>query len=408
MKIFFSVGEPSGDLHGANLIRELRQRCPGLQAVGYGGPKMAAAGCQLHTDLTQLAIMALLRALTNLHRFLALLWRADRYFRQERPDAVVLIDFPGFNWWIARRAKARGIPVIYYGTPQLWAWAPWRVRKMRKYVDHVICKLPFEVPWYAERQCRAVFVGHPYFDQLSQQPLDAAFLAEQRQHPEPLVLLLPGSRTQEVTGLLPMLLKTAAHVQANHPGTRVAVANYSQRHRELSRAILESLPAAERPHVEFHVDRTQELMELATCCVACSGSVSLELMYRARPTVIAYRTDPFTLWLQGLFRTCKYITLVNLLAVPDRSRQISTPVYDPDAANAEDVPMPEYLTSRDRSREMASWVCRWLTDPADRERRAEWLRELRDRYGHPGASRAAAEYILTALSAGAVPAQRAA
>ncbi len=105
--IFFSVGEPSGDLHGANLIRQLQERCPDIQAVGYGGPKMAEAGCRLHADLTALAVMWFARVLVNLHKFLELASRADRYFRHHRPDAVVLIDYPGFNWWIARRAKAQ-------------------------------------------------------------------------------------------------------------------------------------------------------------------------------------------------------------------------------------------------------------------------------------------------------------
>ena len=126
MKIFFSVGEPSGDLHGANLILRLRKRMPGIQTVGYGGPKMAAAGCQLHEDLTKLAVMWFVRVLCDLDKFWDLVGRADRYFRHHRPDAVVLIDYPGFNWWIARRAKAHGIPVFYYGTPQMWAWAGWR------------------------------------------------------------------------------------------------------------------------------------------------------------------------------------------------------------------------------------------------------------------------------------------
>ena len=151
MKIFFSVGEPSGDLHGANLIRQLRRRSPQVQTVGYGGPRMQGAGCQLHEDLTALAVMWFLRALANLHIFWSLVSRADRYFRHHRPDAVVLIDYPGFNWWIARRAKAHKIPVFYYGTPQIWAWAGWRVKKMRRLVDHIMCKLPFEEAWFKAR-----------------------------------------------------------------------------------------------------------------------------------------------------------------------------------------------------------------------------------------------------------------
>ena len=177
MRIFFSVGEPSGDLHGANLIRALRARQPHVECVGYGGPKMAAAGCRLHADLTQLAVMWLLRALVNLPRFWQLVCRADRYFRHHRPDAVVLIDYPGFNWWIARRAKVHRIPVYYYGAPQMWAWAPWRVRKMRRLVNHVLCKLPFEAVWYQQRDCPATYVGHPYFDELTSQRSGRTVLA---------------------------------------------------------------------------------------------------------------------------------------------------------------------------------------------------------------------------------------
>ena len=166
MTIFFSAGEPSGDLHGANLIRQLRRLRPEVKCVGYGGPEMAAAGCELHADLTVLAVMWFLRALLNLHKFLALASRADRYFRHQRPDAVVLIDYPGFNWWIARRAKAHGIPVFYYCPPQIWAWGSWRIKKMRRSVDHVLCALPFEATWFRRNGCRATFVGHPFFDEV--------------------------------------------------------------------------------------------------------------------------------------------------------------------------------------------------------------------------------------------------
>ena len=112
MRIFFSVGEPSGDTHGANLIAAIRERAPQAEFVGFGGPRMAAAGCQLHYDLTRLAVMWFARVLINLHKFLHLASVADRYFRHHKPDAVVLIDYPGFNWWIAWRAKLHGIPVF--------------------------------------------------------------------------------------------------------------------------------------------------------------------------------------------------------------------------------------------------------------------------------------------------------
>ena len=217
LTIFFSVGEPSGDLHGANLIRQLQARRPGLKAVGYGGPKMAEAGCQLHADLTALAVMWFARVLVNLHKFWDLGSRADRYFRHHRPDAVVLIDYPGFNWWIARRAKAHGIPVFYYTPPQIWAWARWRVKKMRRLVDHVLCSLPFEEAWLREHGCQATFVGHPFFDEVRRYAYDEQFLAEHQNRPGPLVAILPGSRTQEVTHNLGWFLKAAALVRQQCP-----------------------------------------------------------------------------------------------------------------------------------------------------------------------------------------------
>ena len=178
MHVFISTGEPSGDLHGGNLIRALRQRDPSLSAVGYGGPHMKSAGCDVLFPLTDLALMWFLRVGLNLHRFVALIRKANRYFREKKPDAVIVIDFPGFNWWIARRAHAHGIPVFYFVPPQLWAWAPWRISKMRKWVDHVLCSLPFEAEWYENRGVRATYVGHPFYDEIEGRVLDHDFIQE--------------------------------------------------------------------------------------------------------------------------------------------------------------------------------------------------------------------------------------
>ena len=146
---------------------------------------MAEVGCELHADLTALAVMWFARVLLNLHKFLELASRADRYFRHHRPDAVVLIDYPGFNWWIARRAKVHGIPVFYYSPPQIWAWARWRVKKMRRFVDHVLCGLPFEEAWLRGHGCNATFVGHPFFDEVRRYPYDEKFIAEHRDEEGP-------------------------------------------------------------------------------------------------------------------------------------------------------------------------------------------------------------------------------
>jgi lipid-A-disaccharide synthase len=401
MKIFFSVGEPSGDLHGANLIRELRQRRPDCQFVGYGGPRMAAAGCALHEDLTKLAVMWLARALLNIHKFWALASRADRYFRHHPPDAVVLIDYPGFNWWIARRAKAHGIPVFYYGAPQLWAWGGWRIKKMRRFVDHVLCKLPFEEKWYRERGCHATFVGHPYFDQLRAEQLDAAFVQRWRSGGGPLVAILPGSRTQEVQSNLVYFLKAARLIQKRVPAARFAIAAFKPSQAEFARNALASSGLS----AEVHVGRTAEIIHASDCAMAVSGSVSLELLYHTKPTVILYYISRLAFFVQRFFRKVRYITLVNLLTATDLfPKRVAT--YDPAEPGDAGVLMPEYLTCEDKSEQVAAHVIEWLTEPASRTARVTQLAELKDRVGHGGASRRAADYLLDALDSRRKPVLR--
>jgi lipid-A-disaccharide synthase len=436
LKIFFSVGEPSGDLHGANLIRQLRARCPDVEVVGYGGPQMAAAGCVLHEDLTALAVMWFARVFANIRTFLGLLKRAKRYFREERPDAVVMIDYPGFNWWIARYAKAEGIPVFYYTPPQIWAWATWRVKKMRKFVDHVLCSLPFEKQWYNQRGCDATFVGHPFFDEVRRLDFDEEFLARyveklrqdakedgapargrpspffpaiqsgptvKSSPPEkkatvsgraPLVVILPGSRTQEVTQNLRWFLKAAAMIHERIPEARFAMACFKPHHAEIARREVESAGVP----VEIHVGRTPELMHLADCAMAVSGSVSLELLYHTTPTVILYHVSRLGYQVQKFFRKVKYITLVNLLSTGELYTGDIEP-YDPSQPDAEKVLFPEYLTCADKSPQIAAHIIEWLTQPERRTARVEQLKTLRADVAHGGASNRAAEYIMERIRA---------
>ncbi|MEN6459372.1 MAG: lipid-A-disaccharide synthase [Thermoguttaceae bacterium] len=395
--IFFSVGEPSGDLHGANLIRQLQEQCPGLRAVGYGGPKMAEAGCQLHADLTALAVMWFARALVNLHKFWALVRRADRYFQDQRPDAVVLIDYPGFNWWIARRAKAHGIPVFYYCAPQIWAWARWRVKKMRRLVDHVLCSLPFEEPWFRRHGCNATFVGHPFFDEVCRHHYDEPFMAEHRGQPGPLVAILPGSRTQEVTNNLRFFIKAAELVRRRVPEVRFAIASFKPQQADIARRMV----ADSRLPIEVCVGRTPELMKLADCAMSVSGSVSLELLHHTAPTVILYWISRFAYFVQGFFRKVKYITLVNLLAtggLGDEEQHGASVTGSPTSGSDPRVLFPEFLTCEDKSAEIADHVIRWLTDPAARAASVQSLESLKAQVAHGGASRRAAAYILDALA----------
>ena len=288
MRIFISAGEPSGDLHAANLIRSLRVCFPDAHFDGFGGEKMAAAGANLLYPLVNLAVMWFLNVFFNLVTFIRLIFMADRYFRDERPDAVVLIDYPGLHWWIARRAKARGIPVFYFVPPQIWAWAGWRVNKVRKYVDQVLCSLPFEPAWYHARGVsEAVYVGHPYFDELADRPLDETFLAEHE-------------RARVIAGGDPSRLTDAgSHAQPSRygprgrearansvPDVRFAVACLHERHKALAEEIIAQTMVAKQATspglaIEVHAGRTPELIRLARVAWAVSGSVGLELMVEA-------------------------------------------------------------------------------------------------------------------------------
>ncbi len=392
MRIFLSVGEPSGDVHGANLVRELRALNPNVECVGFGGPRMQQAGCNLIADLTKLAVMFVWSVIKNYRTFKRYLNQADEYFRANRVDAVVLIDYPGFNWLVARRAKKYGIQVFYYGVPQMWAWAPWRVKKLKRLVDHVLCKLPFEPKWFRDRGVVAQFVGHPFYDELVNQKLDQSFCGELREKPGKVLLLLPGSRDSEVARNWPILRDAARLVRKQVPDLNVVVGAFCNEHR----AAIESQSSGAVDSLRVFVGRTPELMSVADCAIACSGSVSLELMYHKLPTVIIYRLSRFKFFIQHFLIRARYITLVNLMAAQSIERK-GRAAYDPDGLNAEPVPMPEYLTSHDCSIAVSRRVSRWLTSAEERNENQNWLGQLRDRFAQAGATGRAARLILEPL-----------
>ena len=382
MRIFISAGEPSGDLHAANLIHSLRRRVSDAQFVGYGGPRMVEAGAGLLYPLVDLAVMWFLNVFLNLLTFIRLVFMADRYFRDQRPDAVVLIDYPGLHWWIASRAKKRGIPVFYFVPPQIWAWGGWRVSKVRKSIDQVLCSLPFEPAWYHARGVsEAYYVGHPYFDELTDRPLDESFLAAQRSRPGPVFAVLPGSRTQEVKRNLPAMVRAAMKLARMRPDLRFLVACLHDRHKALAEQIItHSIAVAgtsSNLDIKVYAGRTPELIRLARVAWAVSGSVGLELMVEALPSVVLYKVNRFDLWVARYFIKSKYISLVNLLA--------------------DDAVFPEYLTWRDVSDDMVRWAIAWLDDSEARAQRTASLVARKQRVARPGASDRAAARIIAWL-----------
>jgi len=341
---------------------------------------MEQAGCRLHFQLTTMAVMGFVRVLPLLWKFIQLVRRAQRLFEESPPDAVILVDFPGFNWWIARKAKKAGIPVFYYLPPQLWAWASWRIRRMRKFVDHVLCGLPFEKEWYAKRNMPVEYVGHPFFDEVADYPLNGKFLDEQSRGEGRIVGVLPGSRNHEIARNWPLIIEVIRKLHALHPDVRFLVANYNEAHRRHCKEMLRE-DDAELP-LQFFVGKTPEIIEAADCCLMVSGSVSLEMMARRTPAVVVYRL-PYVLSLFKPFVVrLKWVSLPNLIA----GRMI----------------FPEWIVvwfpRRDISR-MTAALDAWLSDRHWLNQTTAEIAVLSKQCAQTGATQRTAEAILSRMNA---------
>jgi len=310
MNIFISAGEPSGDLHGSNLAKALLAHDPNIELFGFGGSKMREAKCNLIYPLVDFAVMGLYQALKAYPQFKKILNLAIDHFVQCKPDVLVLIDYPGFHWHLAAAAKKLGIPVIYFVPPQIWAWASWRVKKMRRLTDLVLCNFPFEEKWFKQNNVPAKHIGHPFYDQILNQKLDEAFIATEKSKTGLAIGLLPGSRNQEVAMNFDTLLKAANLLNQEHPETRFLVAAFSEAHKK---NILEKIKNTNLP-IEVHTGRTPEIMSMVYACASVSGSVSLELLGAQTPSVIIFQTSPLLSIAALALKNTPYITLVNLLA----------------------------------------------------------------------------------------------
>lgn len=376
--IFFSVGEPSGDQHAAKLLTELRQQRPGATFRGFGGRRMKMADCHIDYQLTDLAVVGFTEVLPKLREFFRVADVASDIFARERPDAVVLVDFPGFNWHIAKRAKKQGIPVFYYLPPQLWAWGSWRIQKMQRYVDHVICNLPFEPEWYRQRGVSVDYVGHPFFDDVAQRPLDQRFLARWQNYEGLQVAVLPGSREREVKSIWPMQLAAIRELTARHPKTRFLVACLRDRDCLWCKQQLKAEDGG--LNIEFFVGKTSEIIQLADCSLMKSGSVSLEMMARGTPAVVVYHVSRMTHQIVRLLSHVDSFSLPNLIA----QRSV----------------MPEFLAIGSTGTAIEKSVAamdRLLGDSDERGRQRRDLLDLSRRFAKAGASREAAAVVLRKL-----------
>ena len=369
-RLLLSCGEASGDLYAGALTRELRALDPSIAVAGLGGPQFVAAGGRLVDDYRHLAVTGLTEAIAKLPRSLEARRRLVADAERHRPDALVLIDFPDFNFRLAPLVKRLGVPVIYYISPQIWAWRPKRLETIRRIADRVLVIFPFEESIYRERGVPVEFVGHPLIDLATPAGDRGEFLAARGLSPEaPTVAILPGSRPNEVSRILPELVAAADRIAAAVPGTQFVIARAPHlddslfdvlRNRPLRAAIVEG--------------DADTVLASADVALTASGTATVQTALHDTPMVIVYRVSPLTYRLLRRLVTVDAIGMVNLIA-------------------GERI-VPELVQDRFTAEAVAAEAVSMLTDPARAASVRSGLAKVRARLGGPGASHRAAEAIL--------------
>lgn len=376
MKLMMVAGEVSGDTHGGSILHYLNKLIPGLEVIGVGGPKMEAEGLRSTIPLDDLQARGLVEVLRQLPGHFKYLKRMQRMLDEERPDAVLLIDYPGFNLKVAKAAKQRGLPVLYYSSPQLWAWRGSRMRAMQRWVDKIIVIFPFEEPLYRRAGVDAVFLGHPLVENVAT-PEEVAHLKSRLElHPDlPVVGIMPGSRPTELERNLPTVLEGLRLIEQTGYRANYVLPIAST----LDQSRVEELIAQSGLKVQALQNAFLPLLKIAQLAIVASGTATLQVGMAGIPFIVVYRVSYVTYRIAKWFMYVKDIAIVNILAgrriVPELLQKKFTPegLRDEFLAVANDEP---------RLAEM---------------RRA--LAEVTPSLGKPGAYRRAAEVIAAHLNA---------
>lgn len=307
MRYFILAGEPSGDLHGSNLIRSLLKTDPDAEIACWGGDLMREAGGTLLKHYRETAFMGAWEVIVNLRAVMSNFSVCRRQIDEFKPDVAILIDYPGFNLRIARHLKSSGIKVYYYISPKFWAWRETRVELVKKYVDRMYIIFPFEVEFYRKHGFEAHYLGNPLIDQTDKFLKEAGDARSVREalglDERPVIALLSGSRHQEVRHILPVMVRVAG----SFPDYQFVVAAVSQLPAELYRDITAPFP------VKTVTGKTYELLTVAEASLVTSGTATLEAALFNVPQVVCYRTSAFTYRLSMLFLKVRFISLVNLI-----------------------------------------------------------------------------------------------
>ncbi len=309
-RVLMIAGEASGDMHGAGVVRELKRRDPSLDIFGVGGDCMRGEGMDLRVHIARLSFMGFVEVLKNLSTVRAVERDLEVLLESRRPDVVVLIDYPGFNLRFARTAKKHGIPVLYYISPQVWAWNKGRVKKMRRLVDRMKVVFPFEVEIYRKEGIDVEFVGHPLVERLGSSITREVFCATVGLDPSKRILgLFPGSRLQEIENILPVMANAAAILGKSH-SLQVVVGVASN----LGRSTVERFLPPGVTGVQFAEHATYDLMRHADAAIVTSGTATLEAGWFGTPMTVVYRTSPITFFIGRMLVDVPYIGLVNIVA----------------------------------------------------------------------------------------------
>jgi lipid-A-disaccharide synthase len=373
-RVFITVAEVSGDQHASHLVRSLRELDPTLTIEGHGGPDMADAGAKIHYETTRNAAMGHAAARRAGEMWKLFRWTRD-YFDQSKPDLQICVDSPSMNFHFAKIAHERGIPVLYYIAPQLWAWREGRMKKLRKWVDHVACILPFEEAYFRSHGVSATFVGHPLFDDLP--PQRGPFPGPRFPDRTPVIGLLAGSRRSEAVANFPHLLDVAEQIRSEFPGVHYLVPTTPATH-----PIVQEL-AGSIPWIESAEGKFDEMVPRCDLCLTVSGTATLHVAGYGVPMIVVYRGSPVLWQLIGrwIVKT-RTFGLVNLLA--DQREHI----------------VPEYIPWHGSNRTVAQHAISFLKDPRLMRDQQQRLADMVRKLDRPGASMNVARIALDLLKKG--------